>query len=139
MCLFSSNPCKLHADAVKQIGRYLIGIQDKGIILRPDSAQSFLVWADANFVGNWNQETAISDATMAKSRSGFLITYSGCPISWASQMQTEVALSTTGSKYISLSSALCETIPMMNLIQEFKDKIAIGAVVTIPKICCTLF
>ena len=136
---FLSDPCKLHANAVKQIGRYLIGTRDKGIILRPDSALSFLVWANADFVGNWNQETAISDATTAKLRSGFLITYSGCPISWASRMQTKVALSTTESEYISLSSALCETIPMMNLIQEFKDKIAIGAVVTIPKICCTLF
>ena len=129
----------MHAEAVKQIGRYLIGTKDKGIILRPDPAQSFLVWADADFVGSWNQETAISGATTAKSRSGFLITYSGCPISWASRMQTEVALSTTESEYISLSSALRETIPMMNLVQEFKDKIDIGAVVTIPTIRCTLF
>ena len=136
---FWSNPRKSHAEAVKQIGRYLIGTKDKGIILRPDSAQSFLVWADADFVGSWNQETAISDATTAKLRSGFLITYSGCPILWASRMQTKVALSTTESEYISLSSALRETIPMMNLVQEFKNKIAISAVVTIPTICFTLF
>jgi hypothetical protein len=97
------------------------------------------VWADTDFVGNWNQETAISDATTAKSRSGFLITYSGCPISWASRMQTEVALSTTESEYISLSSALRETIPMMTLVQEFKDKFATSTVVSIPTIRCTLF
>ena len=136
---FSSDPRKSHAEAVKQIGRYLIGTKGKGIILHPDTTQSFMVWADADFVGNWNQETAISDATTAKSRSGFLITYAGCPISWASRMQTEVALSTTESEYISLSSALRETIPMMNLVQEFKEKFANSTVVSIPTIRCTLF
>ena len=136
---FSSNPCKSQAEAVKQIGGYLIGTKDKGIILHPDTTQSFLVWAGADFVGNWSQETAISNVTTAKSRSEFLITYSGCPISWASRMQTEVALSTTESEYISLSSALQETIPMMNLVQEFKDKFATSTVVSIPTICCMLF
>ena len=136
---FASNPKKSHADAVKQIGRYLMGTQDKGLILRPDAKQSFLVWADADFVGNWNQETAMSDVTTAKSRSGYLITYAGCPISWASKMQTEVALSTTESEYISLSSALRETIPMMRLIEEFKDKFDCENIITKPTIHCTLF
>ena len=136
---FAADPRKSHAEAVKHIGRYLIGTQNQGLILHPESDQSFLVWADADFVGNWNPETAVSNVTTAKSRSGYLITYSGCPISWASKMQTEVALLTTESEYISLSSALRETIPMMNLVHEFKNNFSIGAVVSIPTIRCTLF
>ena len=136
---FSANPKKSHADAVKQIGRYLMGTLDKGLILRPDPKQSFLVWADADFVGNWNQDTAILDVSTAKSRSGYLITYSGCPISWVSKMQTEIALSTTESEYISLSLALQETIPMMRLIWEFKDKFNGENIVSTPTIRCTLF
>ena len=54
-------------------------------------------------------------------------------------MQTEIALSTTESEYISLSSALRETIPMMRLIREFKDKFNGENIVSTPTIRCTLF
>ena len=54
-------------------------------------------------------------------------------------MQTEIALSTTESEYISLSSALRETIPMMRLIWEFKDKFNGENIVSTPTIRCTLF
>lgn len=110
-----------------------------GIVLNPDLNQSFLVWANVDFVGNWDPDTAIDNVMIAKSRSGYLITYSGCPISWASKMQTEMALSTTESKYRSLSTALQETLPMMRLIQEFKHKIKCDNVVTTPTIPFTLF
>ena len=116
-----------------------MGTSNIGLILQPDVNQSFLVWADADFVGNWNPETAIHDVTTARSQSGYLITYSGCPISWASKMQTEIALSTTESKYISLSTSLRETIPMMRLIQEFKHKFKSVNVTCTPTINCTLF
>ena len=38
--------------------------------------------------------------------------YAGCPISWASKMQTQTALSTTEGEYIALSMALREQIPI---------------------------
>ena len=136
---FTNNPKKTHAEAVKHIARYLIGTRDKGLILQPNIKQSFLVWADADFVGNWSQDTAMSDVATARSRSGYLITYSGCPISWASKMQTEIALSTTESEYISLSTALRETIPMMRLIEEVKLRFDCRNIRSIPTIHCTLF
>ena len=137
-CL-AANPMKSHAEAVKQIGRYLIGTCDKVLILQPNSKQSFLVWADANLVGNWKEVTAMSDITAAKSRSGYLITFSGCPILWASKVQIEIALSTTESEYISLSTALWETIPMMCLIGEVRQRFNCGDIVSTPTIQCTLF
>ena len=136
---FASNPGKSHVEAVKQIGRYLIGTCDKGLVLRPNPKQSFLVWAEADFVGNWNEITAMSDVPTAKSQSGYLIIYSGCPISWASKMQTEIALSTTESEYISLSTALRETIPMMHLIDEVRQRFNCGDIVPTPTTQCTLF
>ena len=45
----------------------------------------------------------------------------GCPIMWKSQLQTEIALSSTDSEYTGLSYALCETIPMMELLKEMKS------------------
>ena len=60
-------------------------------------------------------------------RSGHVITYAGCPISWSSKMQTKVALSTTEAEYIVCSTALRDVIPLMNLTnkvcQRYDDEI----------------
>ena len=63
---FSVAPHKSHALAVRQIVRYLLGTKDKGIILDP-KGNDFIVWCDANFCGNWNKDTAMSDPVTAKS------------------------------------------------------------------------
>jgi hypothetical protein len=34
---FSANPKAKHAEAVKRIGRYLLGSQEKGLIMKPNS------------------------------------------------------------------------------------------------------
>ena len=44
--------------------------------------------------------------------------YDGCPITWGSKLQTEIALSTTESKYIDLSSAMREVIMFLGLMKE---------------------
>jgi hypothetical protein len=43
--------------------------------------------------------------------------YAGCPITWCSKLQTEIALSTTEAGYIALSQAMREVIPFMHLMQ----------------------
>ena len=62
------------------------------------------------------------DVSTAKSRTGYIIMYSKCPLLWASKLQTMVALSTTEAEYMALSQALRETIPMMNLIKEIGSR-----------------
>ena len=47
--------------------------------------------------------------------------YAGCPITWQSKLQTEIALSTTESEYIALSTAMREVIPFLNLLKEISD------------------
>jgi len=44
--------------------------------------------------------------------------FAGCPITWQSKLQTEIALSTTESEYIALSTAMREVIPFLNLLKE---------------------
>ena len=46
--------------------------------------------------------------------------FAGCPILWASRIQTQIALSTTKAEYISLSESLQSAIPLMNLLNEIK-------------------
>jgi hypothetical protein len=77
---FASNPRDSHANAIKYLCSYLLGTKDKGIILRPDVTKSFEVHVDCNFAGNWNKEDAMNDPSTAKSRTGYVISYTGCPI-----------------------------------------------------------
>jgi hypothetical protein len=42
----------------------------------------------------------------------------GCPILWASRLQTETVLLTCEAEYISCSKALRTVIPLMNLLEE---------------------
>jgi len=44
------------------------------------------------------------------------------PVTWKSQLQTEIALSTTEAEYTGLSYALREAIPIMDLLKEIKEK-----------------
>jgi hypothetical protein len=66
--------------------------------------------------GIGSSESEEGDAT-AKSRSGYVIEYTGCPVVWHSKLQTEIALSTTEAEYVALSECLRDTIPMMQLIK----------------------
>ncbi len=105
---------------VKWLGRYLKGTKDKGMILKP-TGTSFDIYIDANFAGNWKQSKAESQDT-AHSQHGYIILYAGCPILWASQLQMEIALSSTESKFIGLSTALHATIPIMESVKELKGQ-----------------
>ena len=53
---------------------------------------------------------------------GYIITYAGCLVTWASKMQTEVVLSTTEAELIVMSEGLRRAIPMMRLIEEMTDR-----------------
>jgi hypothetical protein len=134
---FSSYPRVNHTEAAKRIARYLKGNINKGITFEPTS-HSFKVWADADYGGLYDHETAADSPVTAKSRTGYKITYTDCPIIWASQLQTETAMSTTEAKYIALSTALRQTIPLIRFIKEIKEKTSIPLHDT-PTVYCTAF
>jgi hypothetical protein len=133
---FAAAPMVEHAQAIRWIARYLKGTKDKGIVLKP-LEQSFECFVDADFAGNWDPTDTVSPST-AKSRSGYVIKYAGCPIVWASKMQTEVALSTTEAEYIALSTALRECIPLMRLLEELQAA-GFDVAVTKPQVKCRVF
>ena len=80
----------------------------------------------------------MEDIKTARSQSGYLITFAACPLLWASKLQTEIALSTTEAEYISLSTALREVIPLMNLLSELRDNVDQN-IITLPTLHCKLF
>ena len=53
-----------------------------------------------------------------KSRTGYVITFAGCPLLFVSKLQTEVALSTLHAEYVALSQSLRDLLPLKSLITE---------------------
>ena len=134
---FTMCPKVEHGGAIRWLARYLKGTRDKGTYLRPDTTRGLEVHVDADFAGNWDQkETQDRDTT--RSRHGYIISYAGCPITWKSQLQTEIALSSTESEYTGLSYALREAIPIMQLINEMSEN-GIEINHATPKIKCKVF
>jgi Reverse transcriptase (RNA-dependent DNA polymerase) len=135
---FAADPRYEHGQAVKWLGRYLYGTRDKGIIFQPNKISGLNVFVDSDWSGLWDKDTAATDSSTARSRHGFIVEYCGCPLIWASQLQTEITLSSTEAEYIGLSKSLRETIPIMNILQEMKAmKYKIG--ITHPKVHCKVF
>ena len=96
---FNNRPKLSHERAVKRICKYLLFSKNEGIIFRPDIFRGLECHVDADFAGGW----ATSDGTQTEtvlSRTGYIISYVGCPIYWASKLQTEIAISTTEAEYI---------------------------------------
>jgi hypothetical protein len=135
---YSSKPKRQHGEAVKWLGRYLLATRDKGYYMHIDEDKGITVWADSDFSGNWDPEHSMHDPNTARLRSGYFITYLGAPLMWKSSLQTKIALSTCEAEYICLSQALCKVIPIMDLVQELKDKgVPVGG--TKPTVKCKMF
>ena len=76
---FVEHPKIEHGEAIRQIVRYLIGSNDKGMIFKPDLTKGLEVYVDSNFAGNWNREDSLNKDP-ARSRHGYFISYNGVPL-----------------------------------------------------------
>jgi Reverse transcriptase (RNA-dependent DNA polymerase) len=119
---FSHAPKQSHALAVKAIGRYLIRTRTKGLIMSPTGDLAVDCYVDADFAGLWHREDD-QNPLCVKSRTGYLITIGNCPLTWASKLQTEVALSTMEAEYIALSHSMRDLIPIRELVLEMSTAI----------------
>jgi hypothetical protein len=118
---FCTKPTALHELAVKRIARYLLYTKDKGLILHPTKDFNLDMYVDADFAGMWHQQhSALRENVL--SRTGYIITFCGCPIHWVSKLQSEIALSTTESEYIALSMGTRELLPIRRLLQEIHQQ-----------------
>jgi Reverse transcriptase (RNA-dependent DNA polymerase) len=134
---FSAEPKYEHGQAVKWLGRYLSETRDKGMTYSPNE-DGLELFVDSDWSGNWDREIAADEPDTARSRHGYVLKYRGCPIFWASQMQTEFALSSTEAEYIGLSRALRETIPIMEILKEMQG-LGFDVTATQPTVRCKVF
>ena len=134
---FSKNPKESHVKAIWWLVRYLKGTKNEGLILNPDRDKGIELFVDANFAGNRdNSDTASPDT--ARSRHGYIIKFMGCPIVWKSQLQQEIALSSTESEYTGLSYALRDAIPIMHLVTEMHT-LGFITMYSKPKVYCHIY
>ena len=122
---FTHCPRASHEEAVKHVCRYLQGVKGRGLTFQPSSRLDLDLYVDADFAGLWSHEDD-QDPVSVKSRTGYVITLGGCPISWSSKLQTEIALSTTEAEFIALSQAMRELIPTRRLLLEVATTMHLG-------------
>ena len=122
---FSIAPKRKHELAIKRIARYLRGTMNRGMVIDPNKELRLDLYADADFAGLWNVENH-DDPISVKSRTGWLLTLGEIPITWASKLQTEIALSTFEAEYIALSTGLRQLLAARELIKEISQEVGIG-------------
>jgi hypothetical protein len=94
---FAHKMKRSHEQALEQIGQYLKGKMDQGLILRPQK-----------FDGGEFSTDVYVDAECVKSRTGYII-------EWKSKLQTDIATSTMEAEYSALSMALRAAILLMGI------------------------
>ena len=115
---FTHSPTRLHEEALRRIGLYLKQTKTEGLILEPDITNGLKLdcYVDADFVSQWGYEDK-NDPSCMKSRTGFIIFMSGCPIFWVSKLQSEIATSTMEAEYIALSTAMRDLLPLKHNVE----------------------
>jgi hypothetical protein len=108
---FMEDPKEDHLAAVKHLLRYVAGTSGHGLIYprRGMTALELTRYSDNDMVG---------DIDGRKSTSGMLFFLSDCPITWQSQKQKIVVLSTCEAEYIAAATAICQGIWLARLLKE---------------------
>lgn len=111
------NPTQSDVTQVKRILRYLRGTADAGIVYKPQHKKNTLLcYSDADHAG---------DKSTGRSTTGVVCIYAGGAISWLSQRQTSVAISTTEAEVVAASEAAREILWVKRLLSDivkFSDK-----------------
>ena len=107
---FLSKPSEEHMRAAKHILRYLNGTLDLGILYSPDPA--------SNLPEGFCDVSFDTDPDDSKSTSGWLYKLANGVISYGSNKQSCVALSSMESEYMALTEAAKEAISLQNLLES---------------------
>jgi hypothetical protein len=103
-----AKPTKALWTAIQRILKYLKGTTHFGLKFTPGTFK-ISGWADSDYA---------NDSTDRKSTSGWFFTIGNNPISWRSQKQKAVALSTTEAEYMAAADATREAIWLQDILAE---------------------
>eukprot|EP00873_Tetraselmis_striata_P042412 jgi/Tetstr1/462676/TSEL_007642.t1 len=107
LCRVMAKPEQLHWQAAKRVLRYLKGTKTLGLTFSGGKAHGLLHgYCDADWAG---------DVVLRRSTTGFVFMLCGAAVSWKSQLQATVALSTAEAEYMALCAAMCEALFLREL------------------------
>ena len=110
----NSEPTEAHLTAVKRIFRYLKGTINLSLCYS-STGNNMFGYSDADWAGDLDDR---------HSTSGNVFNMAGGAVSWLSQKQQTVALSTSEAEYMALGSAVQEAIWLQRLLTDLKIKTA---------------
>ncbi|KMQ88773.1 integrase core domain protein [Lasius niger] len=105
-----------HWGAVKRILRYLKETEHYGI--------TFTKTERSNIVKGYSDSDFASDTDTRRSTTGYIFKLINGPVTWSSQRQSVVSLSTTEAEYIAASCAAREAAWIRQLLQDIEESIA---------------
>jgi hypothetical protein len=104
---YLQNPGRAHWEQAKRVIRYLKGTRDRELKFGPDKGVEG--FSDANWGNNTDDRHSIC---------GYVFMLNGGAISWSSNKQSVVALSSTEAEYIGITHAAKEAIWIRHLLSE---------------------
>ncbi|KAE8707154.1 hypothetical protein F3Y22_tig00110387pilonHSYRG00984 [Hibiscus syriacus] len=109
---YMNNPRKVHWEAFKLILRYLQGTTNKALCFKGEDI-ILTGYVDVDLAGN---------VDIRMSTTGYVYTLGGTAVSWVSQLQKIVALSTTEAEYVTVTEASKEMVWLQSFLEELGKK-----------------
>ena len=107
---YMSNPGRSHWEALKWLLRYIKGTVNEGLVYHSSKKGVELTgFVDSDYAG---------DRDKRRSTTAYVFTLCGNCVSWKSQLQSVVALSSTEAEYIAATEAAKEAIWIKGLLME---------------------
>ena len=123
---FTHNTKSSHNTSVKRMCRHLLGTKDNGLVFNPYKEIVVGCYADEDFSGLWEHVNS-QDPICARSRTGFVVTFSNFTLLCLSKIQKYISLSTLHSGYVILSNYVRALLPLKSLIKESIDNLVIDS------------
>jgi len=108
MSQFLANPSQEHLDKAKYIFCYLVGMQNYCVVFDRKKGESLQAFTDSDWA---------CDLVKHQSTTGFFMTLASGIISWQSQLQKTVALSSTEAEYMAMSDT-CRQVSWIQLLMS---------------------
>lgn len=109
---YMHDPKTSHGAALKQVLRYLKGTTSLGLFYRNDGRQELVGYSDASYN---------VDPDDGKSTTGHIFYLNECPISWCSQKQEIVALSSCEAEFMAATETAKQALWLHELLEEITE------------------
>ncbi|GJT82518.1 ribonuclease H-like domain, reverse transcriptase, RNA-dependent DNA polymerase [Tanacetum coccineum] len=106
---FMQEPREQHMKAIRQVLRYVQGTKDHGITYKHNGGNKIHGYSDSSYGVNTQE---------GKGTTGIIFYYGESPISWSTQKQATVALSSCESEFIAATAAATQALWLKRLLSK---------------------